>query len=108
MLEGINLDQRIEYSCKGDHEPKTVFVFKPLSGFEMLGLSSHFQGDQLTLNSGYIQEILGMSIIEIKHPDISSEGDVKRFISVQAIGVLTELTMKAMSVNHLMDEESKN
>ena len=108
MLEGIDLDQRIEYSCKGDTDNPTVFIFKPLDGFEMLDISNNVKDGKLSLDKSYIKSMLGSSIVEVKNPDLTKSGDIDKFISMQDVTILTELTFKAMRVNKLMDDEAKN
>jgi len=108
MLEGIDLDQRIEYSCKGDTENPTVFIFKPLDGFEMLRLSEYVKTDVVSLGGDYVREMLSLCVIEVKNPDLTKSGDIEKFISMQDVTTLTELTFKAMRVNKLMDDEAKN
>ena len=109
MLKGVDINQRIEFSCVDDkEEPRTIFVFKPLSGFEMLDLSKHLVGKKLTLSGSYILETLEKSIVEIKNPDLKDKDKIKEFLQGLSSIVLVELVTETGKINKLTDDESKN
>jgi len=109
MLKGIDVSQRIEFSCEDDVEPKTVFILKPLSGLQMIEVSKNLSTDKkLVLNAQYIQSILECSIVEIKNPEVKEINKINDFISSLSSVVLTELVVEVGKLNNLTGEEQKN
>ncbi len=95
MLQGIDINQRIEFiSAYDTTDPKTVFVFKPLSGFEMIKLSE----------SGLdIQQFLQKTIAEIHGVE-----DKDKFLTSLSVKILAELINKANEINKITEQEIKN
>jgi hypothetical protein len=95
MIEGINVNQRVSFVCECDKtEPKTEFILKPLSGFEMMEIWS----------DGYAAEkFLKKSIVEIK-----GISDKDAFLDSMPTIVLGELLKKANELNGLSEQEAKN
>lgn len=99
MLQGIDVNQRIEFVSKYDTtEPKTVFQFKPLSGSEMFGL----QGKQ----DSFIMTVLNLSIVKIDN--LPKGKDKKEFLNCLPSNVLNELFTKFNELNNISEEEEKN
>lgn len=95
MIQGIDVNQRIEFvSEKDSSEPKTVFIFKPLSGFEMLDV----QDGGLDL-----KRFIKRTIIEVKGVE-----DKDLFLESLPLSIVGELIKKANEVNKLTEEETKN
>lgn len=93
MLKGIDVNQRIEFISKYDtSEPKTIFILKPLSSFEMMELGK--------LES--IEFYLEKSIVEVKN---FNGLDIKGSLSAISVKVLGELIECINKINKLSDEE---
>jgi hypothetical protein len=100
MIEGINIDQRIEFTLDDDKEPKTVFLFRPISGTDMLNIQSRAKG----LPEGEaIAELLSVTIAEI----VGVENKHK-FLRSLPIEVLNKLIDKHTEINILKDDDQKN
>ncbi len=98
MIEGIDVNQRIEFISSNDKsDPKTVFVFRPLSGFEMLNLEDGEQG------TSKIKKFLNLTICEIKGFENKAA-----FLDSLKIDILGELIKKANEVNTFTENEIKN
>lgn len=95
MLSGIDVNQRIEFISSWDTtEPKTVFVFKPLAGFEMIKLSE----------VGFdVQQFLEKTIVEIV-----GVADKSAFLNSLSVKILGELINKANEINKITEQETKN
>ena len=95
MIKTININERIEFISQFDTtEPKTVFVFRPLSGLEMIKLSE---------GSLDIERFLNAAILEIKGVE-----DKAAFIKTLEAKVLGELVNKANEVCEITKAEIKN
>ena len=99
MLQGIDVNERFEFISKLDKtEPKTKFIFKPLSGSDMFGL----QGK----DESFIIVVLDKSIVEIQNmPEGLSKEDYIRSLKSNA---LNELFEKFNEINNLTDDDIKN
>ena len=94
MIEGININERVEFSLSTDvTEPKTVFVLRPLSGLELMKFSDFTNPDML-------RKYLDLSIIEIKNGERSV---IDRLNPRE----LNELAGRCFSLNNLLDEDKK-
>lgn len=101
MLKGIDVNQRIEYVSKKDtDEEKTVFVFKPLSGMDMLDM----QSVMTEMNSNSVTKFLKSSIAEIKNYTTDNVEDALKTLPAD---ILAELVEEAVKVNNLTDEDKK-
>lgn len=94
MIQGIDVNQRIEFTLEDDKEPKTVFVFKPLSGFEMIKINDSGDYTRAYLETT-IAEIIGVS-------------DKDKFLSSLSINHLGKLIKKANDINGISEQEIKN
>lgn len=107
MLSGIDPNQRIEFSSVADtSDPKTVFVFKPLSGSDMLRFAGLVEGDQMKFKGQQILEFLAACIVEVRNFEGATE--VKEILDMLPVSVLTELMQKAGELNNITDKEAKN
>jgi hypothetical protein len=107
MLQGININERIEFISKDDNsEPKTIFVLKPFSGVDMLNISQQFKDGRLILSGEEILTILEKSIVEIKN--FSEAIPIKEIISRLPGTILGELITKIGIINNLTKEDQKN
>lgn len=97
MLEGISTSQRIEFVSSHDKtEPKTIFVFRPLSGIEMMSYQNLNETEILL-------KFLNATIFEIKNCSIEKS----EFISSLNSQVLSEIIIKAVEINRLTDTDKK-
>jgi hypothetical protein len=94
MIEGIDVNQRISFTCDSDKEPKTEFIFKPLSGFDMMDIWS---GEYSA------EKFLKKTVVEIKDVE-----DKNKFLDSMPVSVLGELLKKANEINGLSEKEAKN
>jgi len=98
MIQGIDINQRIEFVSKRDTtEPKTVFIFKPLSGFEMLKVQETIDENQK------IKKFISETVVSI-----SGVEDKNQFIESLPITILGELLEKANEINSFSETEIKN
>lgn len=97
MLEGIDVNQRIEFiSSKDITEPKTVFVLRPLSGIERMNLVKQ---------DFSIDKILGTAIVEIRN---NKNIPVVEYLNVLGLDVLNELLRKVNEISHIEENLKKN
>ena len=99
MLQGIDVNQRIEFISSSDKtEPKTKFYFKPLSGSDMFNIRDN--------KDGFILTTLDMSITEIKNlPKGMEKIDYLKTLRTKE---LNELFEKFNEINNVSDDEEKN
>lgn len=103
MLEGIDLNQRIEFVSSYDKlEPKTVFVLRPLSGVELLGLGGTIEGGKIKLTRDYILDLISKSLVEIKNSE-SGKTNQEMVESLNFL-VLGELINRIADINSLKNE----
>lgn len=107
MIIAIDVNKRVEYSLKGDSEPKTVFVFRPLTGAEMLDLARFLDDGKLRITGDYVLELLKKSIVETKNPD-KRDIELKTFIAGLQPDALMELVNEAGKLNSLTEDDEKN
>lgn len=106
MLEGIDINQRIEFTLTSDKtEPKTVFVLKPLSGADMFSFSSDIKDGKLTLTGDKIIELLEKSVVQVKN---YKTDNIKESLNMLKINDLAELLAKVNSINNISEDEAKN
>lgn len=99
MLAGIDINQRIEFVSKFDKtEPKTKFVFRPLSGSDMFSIGS--QGDS------FIIAALNKSIVSIEN--IPKGLEKEDYINSLQTEHLNELFEKFNDINNISDDDKKN
>ena len=109
MLQGVDINQRIEFVSKEDKtDPKTVFILKPMSGSQMLDMSKYISGKDLQVSSEYINYMVETSIVEIKNPDITEATKIKEYINQLSSTVLLEVMIRVGEINNVSDDESKN
>jgi len=107
VLKGIDINQKIEFVSKEDtSEPKTVFIFVPLSGADTIGMSGIFEGGMAKLTGKAIVDFLDKCIVEIKN--FEGETDKIKIISSLTTGVISELVTQASEINNLKAQETKN
>jgi len=117
MIEGIDINQRIEYTLKSDTtEPKTVFVLRPLSGPEALELTTNrvkvLIGEggrpvaELRMTAEHVRSVLKKCIIEIK--DFKNFESIEKTIESLPPTALAELMRKITEINNLTEAERKN
>lgn len=98
MIIGVDLKQRVEFISSQDiSEPKTVFIFKPLSGFEMMGFMD------LSENNSKMFDYLNACIESIQN----AEGSKEEYLKSLPIKVIAELLNKALEVNNLSVADKK-
>ena len=97
MLEGIDVNQRIEFISSMDKtDPHTIFVLRPLTGLEKLKYPD-------LENEETLIDYLCISIVEIKNIDIP----VKDFIKTIDLISLSELMNKIGGLNKVSEEDKK-
>ena len=107
MLKGIDINQRIEFSSKSDDsEPKTIFIFKPMSAEDMLNFAGDGDNGQLKLSGSKIFSFLEMSIVEIKNYE--PVGTVASILRTLPPMVITELVQESASINKITGQDQKN
>jgi hypothetical protein len=106
MIKGIDVNQRIEFSFSNDKDdPKTIFVFRPLTSAEMMDLASDAQGNTVKLAGSKIFEYLQLGIVEIKNYPVT---DVKEALKTLPMDVITELVREMGRMNNMTEQEAKN
>lgn len=105
MLVGINKEQRIEITSKHDtSEPKTVFVFRPMTGAEMVDIGGF--GPEVKLSGDMIVDFITRSLIEVKNFD--GQTDIKEIVECLPANILTELVESIVDINNLTKDDEKN
>jgi len=106
MLQGISVDERIEFTCLNDtSEPKTVFILKPLSGIEQFQFYEFYEDGKLKLKPTSVKTILLSSIVEIKNfTNKKLEEMIDSLDGVTAMALLN----KIMEINKLTEKQEKN
>ena len=107
MLKGIDLSQRVEFSCKEDKDNPTIFILRPLSGIEMMNMSQFMEGKVLKISGDYVISLLEKTIVEIKNPDIKGE-DVKEFVKSLSPIIIMEIMSEVGKINNITESEEKN
>lgn len=98
MLEGIDINQRIEFISSCDiTEPKTIFVFRPLGGVEMMRYQELNKPEVLL-------EFLNTTIVDIKN---CNNPDKIAYIKSIDKNAISEIVIKALSINELTGEDKK-
>ena len=104
MIKGIDLNQRVEYVSKYDNsEPKTVFIFKPLSASEMIDTIG--SESSTYLKGSKIIEYLDLVICEIKNAEFT---DKKTYLDSLPSLVVSELVSESSSMNNMTASDQKN
>lgn len=99
MIEGIDTNQRIEFTSKYDmNDPKTVFILRPLSGFEMMEFSDGKMED--------VKRMVLRSIVEIRN--FNKECSIEDVLNSLNLKLLAELINKINNINQLSGEDEKN
>jgi hypothetical protein len=99
MLEGIS-QRKVEITLDCDKDPKTVFIFRPITGMEALDLPDLTKG--LTQGKAAIT-ILDLSIVEIKGVE-----DKKKFLSDLSVQAINELLEHYTRMNTVTKDDEKN
>ncbi len=98
MIKGIDVNQRIEFLSKFDNsEPKTVFVLRPLSGFEMMEFSEGRKED--------IYNMILKSVVEVKNFE---DNNIEKAINSLGIRVIGELIQFINEINNITEQDAKN
>jgi len=105
MRKPIDISQRYEITLADDEEPKTIFVMRPLTGLEMINLSSFIVNGNLQLTEDNIYTILSKSIVDIKNFDV--EGSIDQKIKSLSVNDITELVLKVGEINNITDSDKK-
>lgn len=106
MIKGIDVNQRIEFSSVNDaDEPKTIFVFRPLTAAEMMELVSDSDGNEVKLVGAKIFNFLEKCIVEVKN---YPAGEIKDVLSTLPMEVITELIKEMDRINKMSRQDSKN
>lgn len=106
MIKGIDVNQRIEFVSKNDNsEPKTIFVFRPLTAESMLSFASEQNNGELKLTGSKIFDFLEMSIVEIKN---YQEGSVNELLRTLPPMIIAELVQEAGNINKMNGQDEKN
>lgn len=105
MLKGINVEERHELIYEKDNsDPKTIFILKPSTGFELTAYSA---GDQKALSQMVIQ-----SVVEIKNFDgkdsITDRAEIGKALSSLSAGIIGDLMKKINQINGITGEDKKN
>lgn len=97
MLKGIDVNQRIEFISKEDiSEPKTIFILRPLTGFEMMELQSLSTAEDLF-------KLVRKSIVEITN----GESDLDKMILNLPVATVSELVVFILKLNNLTEADKK-
>ena len=108
MLQGIDVNKRIEFTSTHDTtDPKTVFVFQPLSGASMFSIAKFAKNDILEISGDDVLGFLEKSIVEIKNFGNASLS-VKEVLQILPSNVLAELFKKMAEINNLTEQDKKN
>lgn len=95
MLQGLNVNERIEFISKSDNsEPKTIFILRPLSGYESATKTT-------TL------EVLLTNIVEIKNMP-EGHSDIETYIKSLDQSCFVELITRVNLLNRVTEQEAKN
>ena len=107
MLQGIDLNQRVEYSDDSDSEPKTIFVLRPLSGVEMIDLGGAVKtiDGKAVLSGLALYGIVEKSVVEIKNfgRDLPRE-EILKSLSPLSLG---KLANRITELNNITADEKK-
>lgn len=106
MLVGIDTEQRFEFTSKQDKsEPKTIFVFRLLKGYEMFEVAKYMNGDSLNLKGERLVDYICSGLVEIKNPDTN---EVRSFIESLPADLLFELVEFVGNTNNITRQDEKN
>lgn len=108
MIEGIDLNLRVEFVSKDDKaDPKTVFVLRPLSGSEKINLSGFYSRGKLSLTGSYLLDVLRKCVVETKNPDLKNE-ELGEYLERLPSDIIVELGEKITDLVDVTDDERKN
>lgn len=106
MIRGIDVNQRIEFVSQYDtDEPKTVFVFRPLTAEGMLEFAGDIANGKLTLAGPQVFKFLEMAIVEVRNFEGASIPEMIRSLPPL---VVAELVGEAGKINKLTETDQKN
>lgn len=101
MLKAIDINKRIEWSSSFDTtEPKTIFVLKPQSGFDMLEFATGSKEEIMGLALGTVQEVRNFPNGE--------NMSIKDILLSLEINVLGELLQAINNTNRITRQDEKN
>lgn len=107
MITGIDVNQRIEFSLAEDlSEPKTIFIFKPMTGADMMKLSDGVDGNQLKFSGEKLFDLLEIAIVEIRN--FEPAGTVREILKSLPPMAFTQIVNQAISINRLTGQDIKN
>lgn len=96
MLTAIDLNKRVEFISKYDiEEPKTIFLLKLLTVFEMMEYSDLDESERML-------DFICDCVAEVKGVE-----DKREFIKSMEMKVIAELFQKCIEINKLTDEDKK-
>lgn len=112
MIEGLDLNQRIEFISEYDKgEQKTVFIFRPLSGSEKINVSSIYNRGTLKLTGDFLLGLIKSAVVEVKNPNFDKEKDkdaLMNYLDKLPSKVLIEFGGKIQDMFELTENDQKN
>lgn len=106
MIKGIDVNQRLEYVSKyDDAEPKTVFIFRPLTAEEKNNLSD--DSGTVKLVGTKIFDFLEKTIVEIRNFPIA--GTIREQLnSISDENIVVELIQESGKLSNMTRQDQKN
>lgn len=106
MIRGININQRVEFvSAYDEGEPKTIFVFKPLTAEQKNNLAD--DSGNVKLVGTKIFDFLELTIAEIRNFPIA--GTIRdQLNSISDEKVIVELIQEAGKFSNMTRQDQKN
>lgn len=105
MIQGIDVNKRIEFISKEDlSEPKTIFVFRPLTGSEMIDLGTSVDGGNIKLSGQAIIDFIDKSLVEVKN---FSDLPKRQVLDSLSPSILAELVNTVSEINNITDKDKK-
>lgn len=97
MIININESERVEFISQFDTtEPKTIFILKPLTGFEMMDFTN-------LEDKNIMLDFIITSIVEIKN----CNSDKTEFVKSLSLNILSELLVFITNLNNLTQDDKK-
>ncbi len=97
MLKGVDINSRFNFISSEDiTEPKTIFILKPLSSFEMMTHSD-------LKSKGDLLELVKLSIESIQNIDAEKD----EFIESIPVKTLSEMVKYILEINNLTESDKK-
>lgn len=110
MLQGINTQERVRFSSVLDKsEPKTVFVLRPLTGFEVFALEKLNDMKSEKMSVEYARELLKLSVLEIENYDFpEKDASVSEKLETLPFYSILEIAGQVKKLMVLTSEDEKN